>query len=95
MDQQSRQEQKNEPGPFFMSSQKIMDRNNIVRKLEKDLQHKGYVTRFFQQYGLPRLYVGRGTLGPEMSWVSYLLTKYLLSNPKLYRSKRVDRKSVV
>ena len=67
----------------------VLSKKIILEKLKKDLEHAGYTTHFFKKYGLPNLYIGKGTLGPEMSWVSYLLSRYLLDHPKIYKEKKV------
>ncbi|XOU94734.1 MAG: Rossmann-like fold-containing protein [Candidatus Kerfeldbacteria bacterium] len=67
----------------------MKNKKEIVNKLKKELNHNGYFTNFFKKYGLSDLYIGKGTLGPEMSWVAYNLTKYIFRNKTSFKDKKV------
>jgi methylase of polypeptide subunit release factors len=64
-------------------------RTRIIHNLNVKLNHTDYSTEFFSDLGLSNLFVGEGTLGPEMSWVAHLLTHFLLTHPYLYSDKEV------
>ncbi|MBI2549455.1 methyltransferase [Candidatus Woesearchaeota archaeon] len=64
-------------------------REALVRDLEAKLQHGDYVSSFFDYLGVDPIFIGRGTLGPEQSWVAQHFTEYLVLHPHLYRGKDV------
>lgn len=61
----------------------------FISQFQRDHRHRAYVTDMFSNVGVPRLYVGRGVLRPDKSWVSFELTKFLARNSELYRDKHV------
>lgn len=67
----------------------MVDRIALVHSLEEQLRHPDYETDYFASSGLHKLFVGGGTLGPEMSWVAQHFTEYLLKHQNLYRGKMV------
>ncbi|MFC2135807.1 methyltransferase [Bacteroidota bacterium] len=63
-----------------------MNKRKEILELREKLKHKGYFTQYFKNYSF---YIGKGTLGPEMSWVAHLLSEYLLQNNDIYSGKEV------
>jgi len=66
-----------------------MQQNKVIQELEEKLKHNGYTSDYFAEHGIHGLFVGEGTLGPEMSWVAQHLTEYLIAHPELYKGKSV------
>lgn len=63
-----------------------MNLKNIIKELESNLKHEGYYSNFLNNR---KIWIGKGTLGPEMSWVAKNLSYFLLLNPKIYKDKKV------
>lgn len=70
-------------------SRMALSKEKLLSKANSDLRHGDYSTDFFAEFGLRGLFIGEKTIGPEFSWVSHLLTKFLLKHPELYQGKKV------
>jgi len=66
-----------------------MNKINIIQELEQKLNHEDYMSNYFANLGIKEFFVGKNTLGPEMSWVAQHLTEFLINNSNLYKGKVV------
>ncbi len=64
-----------------------LNKKTNLKKLDEYLKHGDYITNYFK--GIGPVFIGRGTLGPEGSWVSHILTNYLIKHSLIYRYKKV------